>query len=561
MLSRTFPFLAWPRPTRETLHDDVIAGLTVALLATPQALAHAQLAGVPAYWGLYAVLIPTAVGALFGSSPQLSTGTTALSSLLTAASIAPIALPGSEKFLGCVVLLALLSGLIQLALGALRLGSLLNFLSQPVLIGFINAAVVLIGLSQLPPLAGVAVDASSTVLQGVWQVALHPGAIDLPSLAFGGGAIASLLAFRLFAPRFPGVLATAAACTLLSWQIGFERMGGAVVGAIPAGLPALRLPDSEWGSAVDLLPAAFILALISFMEATSSCKVIAAKTRTRWDQNQELIGQGLAKIACALTHTLPASGSFARSALNFTARAQTGLSSLVCAAVVLLVLLFFTDLLHHLPNPVLAAIIVVPLASVADLRGMRQAWRASSDDGIAALVTFAATLLFAPNIQNGVVTGILLSLVMLLYRRTRPRAIKVGLHADGMLRDSARWALPELHDELAALRWDDSLLFVNCAYFEEAVLELARQHPRARYILIAAGGINDLDASGAEMLESVCDRLAERKITLVLSAVKKQVQEVMDQTGAARRIGWENIFATDRQALDALTSRLNGGAR
>ena len=201
------------------------------------------------------------------------------------------------------------------------------------------------------------------------------------------------------------------------------------------------------------------------------------------------------------------SGSFSRSALNYAAHAKTGVSSLVCAGVVLLVLLFFTGLLHHLPKPVLAAIIVVPVARIINVQGVRQAWRANRDDGTAAIVTFGATLLFAPNIQDGVLTGIMLSLTLLLYRRMRPRAIKVGMHGDGVLRDAARWELPEIHARLAALRWDDSLLFVNCAYFEEAVLEFARAHPNARCVLIAAGGINDLDASGAVMLKACASTL------------------------------------------------------
>lgn len=556
MLSRFLPFLAWPRPTRTSLQNDVIAGLTVALIALPQALAHAQLAGVPPYWGLYAVLLPTAVGTLFGSSPQLSTGTVAMTSLLTAASVTPLAVPGSEKFLACVVLLALLSGVIQLALGWMRLGVLLNFLSHPVLIGFINAAAVLIALSQLPLLTGIKLDAASPVLRSAWDIVRNPGIIHLPSLAFGIAAIAAQLGLRRISPRFPGVLVTAAVATYVSWSIGFEAAGGAVVGAIPSGLPELSLPLAEWGSAVDLLPAAFVIALISFMEATSSARVIAAKTHRRWDENQELVGQGLAKIAAALCHTLPVSASFARSALNQACHAKTGLSSLVCAATVLLFLLFFTDFLHHLPLPVLAAIIIVPVAGVIDLRGMRQAWRASRDDGVACVVTFGATLLFAPNIQNGAVIGIILSLMLLLYRRTRPRAIKVGLHGDGMLRDAKRWELPELHPRLAALRWDDSLLFVNCAYFEEAVLDLARAHPHARCVLIAAGGVNDLDASGVFALENLRRNLATGGVTLALSAVKKQVQDVLDRTGLAASIGTQNIFTTDQQALDALIARL-----
>jgi SulP family sulfate permease len=350
---KLFPFLVWrPLITPDTLRADVIAGITLALLAIPQSLAYAQLAGVPAYYGLYAALIPTVIGALFGSSRILSTGPVAMTSLLTAASIAPLAIAGSEHYVSLAILLALLSGVFQIAFGLLRMGVLLNFLSYPVLMGFINAAAIIIGLSQLPAILGIPISQSSHLLTDTWHVIARIDSLHEISLAFGVIAIVGLTAFKKYAPRLPGALITVAVLTLASYFMGYEEMGGRVVGEIPAGLPNLTVPSFDWQATILLLPAAFVIALISFMEAMSSCKVIAIKTRTAWDENQELIGQGLAKLAAAFSQSIPVSGSFSRSALNLSVGAKTGISSLVSAAFVLATLLFFTSFLHHLPKPV-----------------------------------------------------------------------------------------------------------------------------------------------------------------------------------------------------------------
>jgi SulP family sulfate permease len=292
------------------------------------------------------------------------------------------------------------------------------------------------------------------------------------------------------------------------------------------------------------------------MEAMSSSKVIALKTRTPWDENQELIGQGLAKIAAAFSQSMPVSGSFSRSALNLAAGARTGLSSVFSAAFVLLTLLFFTPLLHHLPKPVLAAIIVVALINLVDYKSIAKSWRARGDDGIAAVVTFVTTLAFAPNIQIGILTGIILSLALLLYRLMRPRVAVVGMHPDGTLRDAEYFQLEALHPKLGALRFDGSLFFVNVSYFEEAIIKLERSNPDLRYILVVGSGINGIDASGIEMLSNLVDRLKAGGITLGLSGVKRQVKEVMDRTGLTATIGADNIFPTDAAALGALLPRL-----
>lgn len=554
--------LGWPtfqglRFKGDTFRGDLTAGVTVSLVAIPQSLAYAQLAGVPAHYGLYAALIPSVVGALFGSSRQLSTGPVAMTSLLTAASVAPLAPHGSELFYSYVILLALLSGVFQIAFGALRVGILLNFLSHPVLMGFINAAALIIGLSQLPTLLGIPARQSEHFLLDIWQVLTHIDTMHEWSLGFGVSAIILLLAFKRFVPRLPGVLVVVVLLTWISYAIGFGDMGGRVVGAIPQGIPSLSVPPLDAHAAMELMPAAFVIALISFMEAMSSAKVIAIKTRQPWDENRELIGQGLAKVAAAFSHSMPVSGSFSRSALNLASDARTSLSSVVSAVFVLLTLLFFTPLLYHLPKPVLAAIIMMAVISLINVRAVVNAWHAKRDDGVAALVTFFATLAFAPNIQNGIVTGILLSLSLLLYRMMRPRVAVLGVDGEARFRDAVRHQLPAMHPKLGAVRFDGALRFINVSYFEDALLQLERENPQLSHILVKANGINELDASGVEMVSNLVIRFRSSGITLVFSGIKKQVHDVMDRTGLLREIGERNIFATDRDAWEALSKQLS----
>jgi SulP family sulfate permease len=553
--------LAWPsantlQGAARNLRHDLVAGITVSLVAVPQSLAYAQLAGVPAYYGLYAAFLPTIVGALFGSSAQLSTGPVAMTSLLTAASVAPLAQRGTEEFYACVILLALLSGLFQVAFGLMRAGVLLNFLSFPVLMGFINAAALIIGLSQLPTVLGIPSRQSEHFLVDTWQVLTHIDATHAVSLGFGIAAFVLLFVFRRFAPKLPGVLITVAALTILSSRIHYADMGGRVVGVVPQGLPGFAIPRMEWHQVVALLPAALVVAIISFMEAMSSAKVIAIKTRQPWNENRELVGQGLAKVVAAFVQSMPVSGSFSRSALNLASDARSKWASVISAGAVLLTLLFFTTLLYHLPKPVLAAIIIMAVLGLINFSALGSAWRTSRDDGIAAVATFAATLAFAPNIQNGIVTGMLLSLGLLLYRLMRPRVAVLGHHPDGTLRDARRFGLPPLHPRLGALRFDGSLHFINASFFEDAVLQLERETPDLRYLLVACGGINDLDASGVEVLGKLVERFRSNGIDLTFCSIKKQVQDVMDRSGLSQKIGRENLFATDALAIEELRRRL-----
>ena len=549
---RLLPFLNWPRVDAKTLTQDLLAGLAVSLLAIPQSLAYAQLAGVPAYYGLYAAFIPSIVGILFGSSAVLSTGPVALTSLLTAASVGHIAAPGSAGFISYVTLLALLSGVFQIGLGMARAGVLLNLLSHPVLMGFINASALVIALSQLPALTGISLPRSDSFMLDLGHLLASADNAHVMSVAAGVLAAAMLYAFKRLAPRLPGVLIMVAVLTLLSYATGFAQQGGQVIGAIPAGMPSISVPAVSWDATIALLPAAFVIALVSFTEAMSSCKVIAVKTRTRWNENQELIGQGMAKVVAAFCNSMPVSGSFSRSALNLASHARTGFSSLFAAGFVFLTLMFFTPLLYHLPKPALAAMILMAVVNLVDPASMRNSWLAHRDDGIAAVLTFVATLAFAPNIQNGILVGILFSLGAFIYRRMAPPIVLVGFHEDGSLRDAQAYQLPPLPRTIAAMRFDAALFFANASFFEDAVLRLERNNPELKYILVDAHGINMLDASAVEMLRSLLRHLQERGITLVFSGAKRRVLEVVERTGLMKEIGAANFFDSDRMALQAL---------
>lgn len=557
-IDRFLPFLNWVQRWREQggtlpgMRADLMAGLSVALIMVPQAMAYAQLAGMPPHIGLYAALLPSVVAALFGSCGQLSTGPVALTALLTAASLTPLAVPGSEAFMALAVLLALLSGLFQLLFGLARLGWVLNLLSHPVLIGFVNAAALLICLSQIPPLLGLSMPHSGRFLADFWEVVRHLDGAHAPSAAFGLGALMALVLLKRRWPRLPGVLIVVAAGTGLSAWLGLADAGGRVVGVLPAGLPALAMPDIDPATLLQLAPAAFVIALVSFMEAMSSARLITTRTRTRWHENQELIGQGLGKIAASLSGAMPVSVSFSRSALSLGSGAVSGFSALVTAALVLLSVLVLAPLFHHLPIAVLAAVILQPVANLIDIDALRKAWRTQRDDGIAGLVTFVVTLLFAPNIQTGILTGLLLSLAMMLYRTMTPRTALLGLHPDGTYRDLVRFGLAHPGPNLTIVRFDGALSFVTAARFEEAVLNAALAQPHAHVVLVSAAGINALDATGANTLHHLLERFRSSERCLAFCGLKKQVIDVMKRAGVWAVLADHGRYRTEAQAVTAL---------
>lgn len=682
-LARLFPFLSWWPLNGAHVRTDLIAGITVALVLIPQSMAYAQLAGLPAYYGLYAAFLPGIIAAMWGSSAQLATGPVAVASLLTASALAPLAATGSEQFIALAILLALLVGVIQLTLGAFKLGVVVNFLSHPVVVGFTNAAAIIIGLSQLNKLFGVPMGRSEHFIVDIWGVLQQLGQTHWPTLLMGVSAFAIMWGLRKYVPKLPGVLIAVVLTTLASYLIDFEHNskgsieniadaevralamklsqdrsrieelnslisdkssqlghlqkakdssgqqiaelryqvellelelhtltaesdkearglrkykyelvpasdtqparlylinqvpegeqtdgriwrirkvshgefklvgGGEVVGAIPSGLPDIEMPKLSWETVMALLSSALVISLVGFMEAISIAKAMAAKTKQRIDPNQELMGQGLANIVGSFSQAFPVSGSFSRSAVNLNAGAVSGLSNVFAGLIVLVALLFLTPLLYHLPQAVLAAVIMMAVIGLVNFKAMAHAWHTHKHDGVASVVTFFATLAFAPHLDNGIMAGAGLAIILYLYRTMKPRVAILGRHKDGTLRDVKVHDLP-VSDKIIVMRYDGSLYFANVPYFEDTVLEAVANNPTAKYFLIVSDGINELDASGDEVIHHLLDRLRSNGIRVIFSGLKKQVLDIMRQSGLLRTIGEENLFTDEEAALAAL---------
>ena len=565
---RLFPFMGWMGQIRDpnVLRADLLAGITVALVLIPQSMAYAQLAGLPAYFGLYIAFMPVVIAALWGSSKQLATGPVAVVSIMTATALAPI-IGGTvqsnpelaAQYIPLAMFMALLVGMFQLFLGVFRLGVIVNFLSHPVIVGFTNAAALVIGLSQLSKIFGVSMPGAPSdhfLSVRIWGVLQQLGETHYPTLIMGMAAFLIMWSLKKYMPKFPGVLIAVVSTTVVSWIIGYEGMNGKVVGIVPEGLPAFTAPEIDLELAIQLLPSAMIIALVGFMEAISIAKAMAAKTKDRIDPNQELIGQGLGNIVGSFSQAYPSSGSFSRSAVNLNAGAKTGWSSVFTGLVVLITLLFLTPLLYHLPKAVLAAVIMMAVIGLINFKAIKHAYAANKHDGIAAVVTFIATLSFAPHLDKGIMIGAGLSIIFYLYRTMSPRVAILGRYKDGTLRDlKVHPDLPK-DENVVVVRFDGSLYFANVAYFEDAMLKAIADNPNAKFILVDGYGINQLDASGEEVLHQMVQRLHDVGIILVFSGLKRQILEVMGHTGLREYIGSDNIFATTDQALESIYQRL-----
>jgi SulP family sulfate permease len=528
-----------------------MAGLTVGLMVIPQGVAYAALAGMPLITGIYASLLPALIAVLFSSSVRLSVGPTALTCLLISASLTGLAEPGSAQWIALAVWLALLSGLLQIVLGFVRFGWLLNLVNSPVLMAFTQAAAVLIIASQLPALLGL----------GAWDSLAWPAQVHLPSLAFGLGSLAALMLARRWRPGFPTVLAVVVASAGISYAVGFEAGGGSVIGTLPQGLPMPYLPGwPGWSVLGQLVLPTLVITLVSFLETASSAKVDSSQRGQRWDQDQDLIGQGLAKLASGFSGAFPTSSSFSRSALNLYAGARTGWATVFSVVVVLVALLVLTPLLHHVPMSVLAAIVLVAIVGLIKPRAFVQLWSISRVEAGIAGVTFAVTLLAAPRLYWGVLAGVLMALSHFLYLRLHPRIIEVGLHPDGSLRDRHLWLLPPLAPHLYALRMDAALDFATANGFERAVAEHITVHPDTRHVMLIAHPINWIDATGVEAFGRLREQLDDQRIELHLVGIKLPVENVLRRAGYLQEGPRLHLYRTEIEALRAAAALPPGPA-
>lgn len=689
-----FPFLGWFKGyDTGKFKIDLLAGITVALVLIPQSMAYAQLAGLPAYYGLYAAFLPPMVAALFGSSRQLATGPVAVVSLMSAASLEPFATAGSAEFIAYSIILALIVGLFQLSLGVLRLGLVVNFLSHPVVNGFTNAGAIIIATSQFSKFFGVSVDSGGHHYQTVIRV--FQAALDythIPTLIYGVVAVIIMATLKKINPRIPNVLVAVALTTVVSYfthynndasvniknvqspavveqitafnhsvqeiaRIAVERKalnleidgevakktghhesidliklrsevairttelaelnehadevreqlrlvkflgtgegdnfvlflkdelpagintdntiwrlkvgnsvlkteklkfmgGGAVVGQIPEGLPTLSIPHLDSKSFFTLLPTAIIISLLGFMEAIAIAKAMAAKTGQTLDPNQELIGQGLANIFGSFSSSYSVSGSFSRSAVNLGAGAVSGISSVITSIMVVITLLFLTPLLYHLPQAVLAAVIMMAVIGLVNVKGFIHAWKAQWYDGAISIITFLVTLYYAPHLDQGIMVGVGLSMTVFLYKSMRPVVASLSLDKENVLRNADYYRLRGCR-HISVVRFDGALFFANASYLDEQVAKFRLEQPDLRYILLDARGINDMDASGEEALEMLYKRVRSAGCGFAICGLKDQVISVMERTGLYDKIGHDDIYADSKEAVAAIVKKVH----
>lgn len=659
---------------KAVLRADFMAGLTVALILIPQSMAYAQLAGLPPYYGLYASLMPTMIAAFFGSSRQLATGPVAMVSLMTAAALEPLATAGGEAFIGYALLLSMMVGLFQLTMGMFRLGVLLNFLSHPVIAGFVNAAAIIIATSQFAKIFGVTAEKGEYHYEFVINTV--NAAIDhthWPTLGMAVLAFGTMLAVRRYNPKLPAILFAVILTTVLAWVTGYEKhstikvdqiasqkirtallydaletkyidrltdkyivaqkgydtkaedadddhvdlltdrqglekikfqldqkkelsqsyhkglydtplysvgegeqikfftgsemsshdavggeedfgpawyiksykngvvalqAGGKVIGEVPRGLPGFRMPTFEWSAIMHLIGATITISLIGFMEAISIAKAMAAKTRQSLSPDRELMGQGLSNIVGSMFQAYPVSGSFSRSALNINTGAVTGFSSVITAVAVAFALLFLTPLLYYLPQATLAAVIIKAVAGLISVKPMIHAWRANRHDGIVAVVTFVFTLALAPELELGILFGMLLSLVLLLFRIMKPRVAFPVLQESMLPPEALEDGIME-DGRIVRMRFEGSLVFANVAFFEEQLHKLLASSPNMKVLIFDAVSINEVDASGDHMLRDYYRRLTESGIDVLFTRVRKPILKLFERSHMYEDVGRE----------------------
>ncbi len=559
-IRRSTPFVDWVPELRDTsvLRADFVSGVTVALVLVPQSMAYAQLAGLPTYYGLYASFLPVIVASLFGSSRQLATGPVAVISLLTASALEPIAASGSDGYIAYAIMLALMVGVFQLILGMLKMGMLVDFLSHPVVIGFTNAAALIIATSQLSKLLGVDAVRGDAHYETVWNVlvaAYHH--LHLPTVAMSIIAIGLMLLLPKIWRRLPPILVAAVLTTVGSWAIGFEaNFGGRIVGSIPQGLPAFSMPELDVAVMLDLLGVAVAISLIGFMEAYSIAKAVSMrKTRQELDPNQELVGQGLSNIVASLFQGYAVSGSFSRTAVNMEAGGRTGFSSVVTGLVVGATLLFLTPMLYYMPQAMLASVIIMAVIPLVRVKPILYAWKVQKHDAVVSVLTFVLTLVWAPHLEQGIIVGVLFSLGLFVYRTMHPHVYRVSRNHSGNFADAGRQLL-ETCCTVAIVRFEGPLFFANISYFVERVLRITVQTPGLRYIIIDAVGINEIDATGEYTLHSLSKQLVDSNVAFLVARANTDVMDIFKRTGFAGDDWLDQFTATREQALEFAFARI-----
>jgi SulP family sulfate permease len=555
LINRVVPSLRWGRDYNPAdLRPDMAAGVTIAAMLVPQAMAYALLAGLPPEVGLYASTVPVLVYALFGSSRQLAVGPVAIVSLLTATALGPLVEEGSAGYLAAAALLALMVGVVHLVLGLARLGALVNLLSHAVLVGFTAAAALIIGFSQVKHVLGISIERKPHFYETVGEVVANLGDTNGTTLAIGLASIVALFGIKRFAPRVPGALVVVVASILAVELFDLDGRGVKVVGDIPDALPAFGLPEMNGSLIGDLAVTALVITLVGFMESIAVAKVYARRYRYPLDANQELVGLGAANVASGLFGGYPVTGGFSRTAVNDAAGARTPLASIVTAVLVLATIAFMTPLLSSLPNAALGAIIITAVTGLVDIGEMRHIAAVKRSDLISLGVAFAATL--ALGIELGIAVAVGASMLVVFARISKPHNAVLG-HVEGTTsyRNVERFPEVVTADGIRIVRIDAALSFINAANVKGVLVaegQAVQQAPRA--LVLDASGMNDIDSTGADMLNELMPELDELGVDFHIADVKGPARDVLHRSGLWDRFG-DRIHACTHDAVAAIEGR------
>ncbi|MDA3128515.1 SulP family inorganic anion transporter [Aliibacillus thermotolerans] len=538
MIKKLIPATEWLATYhKKDLKGDMTAGIIVAIMLVPQGMAYAMLAGLPPVMGLYASVIPLIIYALFGTSRHLAVGPVAMVSLLVFAGVSTISEPGTEEYISLVLLLMLMIGIIQFAMGILRLGFLVNFLSQAVISGFTSAAAIIIGFSQLKHLLGFHIESDNVFLM-LWEAGRRLSEMNLVAFVIGVGGIILLLTLKKIAPKIPGPLAVVVVSAFAVYFFGLEEKGVQIVGEVPSGFPSFSVPTVTKEALVALLPTALTISFIGFMESIAMGKVIAAKENYKIDPNRELVGLGLANVGGSFFSGFPVTGGFSRSAVNYQAGARTPLAAVMTAFFIFITLLFFTDWFYYLPQATLAAIIMTAVYGLIDLKEAKTLFSVRWLDGFTWLVTFIATLTLG--IEQGILIGAAFSIVVFLGKSAYPAIVEVDV--------------PK-RSKVAVFRIDSSLYFANIGHVEEKICQLLDKKREAKWLVVDFSSVNSVDAIAVQSLEQLlktCDH-----VEVFFVGMKDSVKKLCQKAGWETKYQNELKFQTVNNALQHITTKNN----
>ena len=551
-IKNNLPIFDWlPAYKKVDFKGDLWAGLTVGVMLIPQGMAYAMIAGLPPIYGLYAAFLPQVIYSIFGTSRQLSVAPAAMISLLIVAGISEFADQGSEAYIGLAILLALIVGILQLLFGIFRMGFLVNFLSQPVISGYTSSAAIIIGLSQFRHLLGIDMPSSNLIHEILYNTSIHFNEIHVNTIVIGVLSIGLLVFLKKISRSLPGPLIIVVVGIAIVSLFNLDATGVKIIGTVPRGLPGVSIPVISLADISNLLPLALLISLVSFMESITIAKVIQSKKKNyKISANKELVGLGMANISGSFFGTFPVSGGLGRTAVNEQAGANTSLASWISAALVGLTLLFFTPLFYNLPKAILAAIIMVAVFGLIDVKTVVLLFKTNKKDFAMLLVTFLSTLLFG--VQTGIITGVVLSLGLVIHRSVYPHLAELGKLSDtNYYRNLSRF--PEATERKDALifRFDSELYFANINYFKVRLEQMiARKGDDLKVIILNAQSIYALDSSAVKGLEEIVEGCKNQGIEFYMTEVIGPVRDMLRKTGLFDKIGEDHFRMRIQDALD-----------